>query len=185
MQYVTAGFAMSALVARPVVPVETHIVEKILLFLIVGSVSLTGCDTGAPTAARSPSHDPSRFSYTRLYCTPDNESHFEDVTVDLSKINFAPPASPIYVGGSHPASSIFFVGSEPLWGAHDLAKGLNHPAPAVQFIAVLVGDFSVTATDGETRRFHVGDVIRTEDIAPCKGHITVVGDKPGFAMFAR
>lgn len=159
--------------------------QKFLLFLIVGAVLLTGCESGAHTAARSQSRDPSRFSYTRLYCTPDNESHFEDVTVELSKINFAPPASPIYVGGSHPASSVFFVGSEALWGAHDLAKGLNHPAPAVQFITVLVGAFSVTATDGETRRFHVGDVLRIEDIAPCKGHITVVGDKPGFAMFAR
>jgi hypothetical protein len=176
---------MSGLVARPAVPAETHTVQKILLFLIVGAVLLTGCETGVPTAARLQSHDPSRFSYTRLYCTPDNESHFEDVTVDLSKINYAPPASPIYVGGSYPTSSVFFVGSEPLWGAHDLAKGLNHPAPAVQFVTVLVGAFSVTATDGETRRFHVGDVIRTEDIAPCKGHITVVGDKPGFAMLAR
>ena len=30
-------------------------------------------------------------------------------------------------------------------------------------------------TDGETRRFQAGDVVRVEDIAPCKGHIAVWG----------
>jgi uncharacterized cupin superfamily protein len=50
---------------------------------------------------------------------------------------------------------------------------------------VLEGVFSVTATDGETRRFRPGDVFRLEDTPPCKGHITVVGDTPGYLMFAR
>ena len=39
--------------------------------------------------------DPSRFTYARLYCTPDGESHFQNVTVELRQMNFAPPASPI------------------------------------------------------------------------------------------
>jgi len=30
-----------------------------------------------------------------------------------------------------------------------------------------------------------GDVVRVEDTAPCKGHITVVGDKPVYLMLAR
>ena len=28
--------------------------------------------------------DGSRFTYVRVHCTPDNESHFADVTVDLN-----------------------------------------------------------------------------------------------------
>jgi hypothetical protein len=131
------------------------------------------------------STDPSRFTYARLHCTADGESHFQNVTVELRKMNFAPPASPINVGGNSAAASAFFAGFEPHWGAEDLRKRLNHPTPAVQFLTVVGGVFSITATDGETRQFHAGEVLRVEDIAPCKGHITVVGDQPGFLMFAR
>ena len=47
------------------------------------------------------------------------------------------------------------------------------------------GTFSITVTDGETRQLHAGDVVQLEDVAPCKGHITVLGDKLGFLLFAR
>jgi len=131
------------------------------------------------------SHDPSRITYLRLYCTPDNNSHFQSVTGTLSETNFAPPAAPLYIGKNVPASTAFFGGFDAGWGAHDLESRLYHPTPAVQFLIILEGDFSITATDGETRRFRPGDVLRLEDTAPCKGHITVVGDKPGFTMFVR
>ncbi len=131
------------------------------------------------------SHDPSRIAYLRLYCTPDNNSHFQSVTGKLSKTNFAPPAAPLYIGNNVPASTAFFGGFNAGWGADDLKSRLYHPTPAVQFIIILKGNFSITATDDETRRFRPGDVLRLEDTAPCKGHITVVGDKPGFVMFVR
>jgi hypothetical protein len=131
------------------------------------------------------SDDPSRITYFRLYCTPDNNSHFQSVTGELRKSNFAPPAAPLYIGNSVPASAAFFGGFEAGWGAHDLETRLYHPTPAVQFVIILDGNFSITATDGETKRLRPGDVLRLEDTAPCKGHITVVGNKPGFLMFAR
>jgi hypothetical protein len=131
------------------------------------------------------SNDPSRFTYARVYCTPDENSHFQEVTAELSENRIAPPAAPIYVGGNLPASGVHFYGFEPGWGTHDLEVRLNHPAPAAQFLAVLHGVFSVTTTDGETRQFHTGDVFRVEDTSPCKGHITVVGDQPGFLMVVR
>ena len=83
------------------------------------------------------------------------------------------------------AASAFFAGFEQHWGTEDLQKRLNHPTPAVQFLTVLRGIFSITATDGETRQLHAGEVLRLEDTSPCMGHITVVGDQPGFLMFAR
>jgi hypothetical protein len=128
---------------------------------------------------------PFRISYLRLYCTPDNNSHFQSVTGKLRKTNFAPPAAPLYIGNNVRASTAFFGRFDAGWGAHDLESQLYHPTPAVQFLIILEGDFSITATDGETRRFRSGDVLRLEDTAPCKGHITVVGDKPGFTMFVR
>jgi EutQ-like cupin domain len=131
------------------------------------------------------SGDPSRFTYLRLYCAPDGNWHFQNVTGELRKTNFAPPAPPLYIGGNVPVASVFFGKFEAGWGAHDLETSLYHPAPAAQFLIVLEGVFSVTATDGETRRFRPGDVFRLEDTPPCKGHITVVGDTPGYLMFAR
>jgi len=137
---------------------------------------------GPATAAHD---DPARFSYVRLHCTPDNESHFTDVTIELAKENFAPPAAPIAIGGNQPASRAFIAGFEANWGADDLKNRRNHPTPAVQLFTVLEGVFSITVTDGETRQLSPGDVVRLEDVAPCKGHITVVGDKPGHLLFAR
>src|SRR5580704_2503956 len=139
----------------------------------------------ASSAYAEDAADPSHFTYARLYCTPDGESHFQNVTVELRQMNFAPPASPINIGGNSAAASAFFAGFDQHWGTEDLQKRLNHPTPAVQFLTVLRGVFSITATDGETRQFHAGEVLRLEDTSPCKGHITVVGDQPGFLMFAR
>ena len=59
--------------------------------------------------------DASRFAYARLYCTPDNESHFGALTVKLEKQNFAPPAALIYIGGNQPASNVFLGGFEAHW----------------------------------------------------------------------
>jgi hypothetical protein len=148
-----------------------------------GATSGKGMTAVEQTAVGS--GDPSRFTYPRLYCTPDGNSHWKSVTVELPKINFAPPAAPVHIGDKVPASSAFFGGFEAGWGAHDLETRLYHPAPAAQFIVVLEGDFSITATDGETKRLRPGDVFRLEDTLPCKGHITVVGDKPGFFLFVR
>ncbi len=127
----------------------------------------------------------SLFKYVRLHCTSDNESHFSDVAAELIKENFAPPAAPIAIGGKRTTSTSFIAGFEAHWGAGDLQAKLNHPAPAVQLLSVLRGVFSITVTDGETRQLHSGDVVLLEDIAPCRGHITVVGDQPGFLLFAR
>ena len=131
------------------------------------------------------SHNPSRFTYARLYCGADGETHFQDVTAELREMNFAPPAPSIHIGSDLFTSRAFFGGFAAGWGAHDLETRLNHPSPAIQFGIVLQGVFSITSTDGETRRLHPGAVFRLEDTAPCKGHITVVGDQPGFLMFVR
>ena len=58
--------------------------------------------------------DASRFTYVRLHCTADEQSHFTDVTIDLVKENFAPPAAPIAVGGNKSTSRAFIAG----FGAH-------------------------------------------------------------------
>jgi hypothetical protein len=158
--------------------------RKMLLFSIVGAVVLSGCGAASLDAIKSRSHDPSRFTYTRVYCTPDGETHFETMTIELPKTSAAPPAPPAYLGGNRSASGMSFGGFDPHWGTHDLDDRVYHPAPAAVFTTVLGGVWSVTATDGETRRFSTGDAVGFEDTAPCKGHISVnVSDQPGFLMF--
>jgi hypothetical protein len=151
--------------------------------LMISSVAAFAVSAISSTAKAE--DDASRFTYTRLHCTSDNQSHFTDVTIKLAKENFAPPAAPIAIGGNKRTSRAFVAGFAPHWGAADLQTHLNHPTPAVQLFTVLQGVFSITVTDGETRQLHAGDLVQLEDITPCKGHITVVGDKPGFLLFAR
>jgi hypothetical protein len=156
---------------------------KAATLLAVATVAFSSVDIMGSTA--SADDDAARFTYVRLHCTPDNESHFADVTINLARENFAPPAAPIGIGGDQQVSRAFIAGFEAHWGASDLKTHLNHPTPAVQVFTVLEGEFSITVTDGETRKLRPGDVVRLEDVAPCKGHITVVGEKPGYLLFAR
>jgi hypothetical protein len=55
------------------------------------------------TSASRGEDDPSHFTYARLYCAPDGHTHFQDVTVELRKTNFAPPAPPIHIGSDFAA----------------------------------------------------------------------------------
>ncbi|SEB25265.1 hypothetical protein SAMN05444680_12443 [Variovorax sp. YR216] len=147
-------------------------------------VLLGACGTTSGRPPVQQSQDPSRFTYTRLFCSQDNESHFETVTTDLGKVDVAPPAPPFFTK-ANPASRIAFAGFDRAWGVQDLQGRTFHPAPSAQFVVYLQGTMAITVTDGETRRFGPGDVLRVEDTAPCKGHISVVGDKPAFTAISR
>ena len=118
--------------------------------LMLSSVVALGVSVISSTAKAE--DDASRFTYVRLHCTPDNQSHFTDVTIELANENFAPPAAPIAIGGNKPTSRAFIAGFGAHWGAADLQTHLNHPTPAVQLFTVLRGVFSITVTDGETRQ---------------------------------
>jgi len=84
---------------------------------LLATVVLSAGMLGATARAQD---DPSRFTYVRLHCTPDNVSHFTDMTIDLNKENFAPPAAPIAIGGNQPVSRAFIAGFRAHWGASDL-----------------------------------------------------------------
>jgi len=158
---------------------------RIVLVFSIVSVGLLSAGAGSWRNAPIEDQDPSRLRYTRIYCTPDTETHFEDVAAELAQASASPPGARFYAGGARPMSSALFVGANAYWGTDDLRNRLNRPAPAAQFVVVLAGVWLVTTTDGETRRFSPGDVAWVEDTSPCKGHITVVGDKPGLLMIAR
>ena len=153
-------------------------------FIFVPLLALTACAIDNPrsvvatptatlTVTPAPiSTDASAVKWIRLYCTPDNESHFEDMSSPLQQINFAPPASPIFIGGGTPATKVVFGGFEQHWGDADVQSGKNHPTPVVQWITLLKGKMVITSTDGDSRTLNPGDIMHLEDAAPCRGHIT-------------
>ena len=99
--------------------------KKLSVFGVV--VVLVGCSTPNYSPSTQ-TQDPSRYSYARIYCTPDNESHFETVTIDLAKVDPFPPSPPLFAKG-HSATRVAFAGFEASWGAQDEKAKKYHPAP--------------------------------------------------------
>src|SRR6266480_1674234 len=108
--------------------------------------------------------------YTRLYSDEHGESHFEDIEVDLVSMDYAPPAPPLDLSSVTPATQFRFMNTPPGWSSD------WHPSPLRNIFFVLSGEWEVTASDGETRRFPAGSVLRVEDTTG-KGHSSrVIGN---------
>jgi len=101
--------------------------------------------------------------YTRLYTDEHGESHFEDVEIDLTVTEYAPPAPPLELSSITPANQFGFMNAPAGWASD------WHPTSTRNIFFVLTGEWEVTAGDGETRRFTAGSVLLVEDTAG-KGH---------------
>ncbi len=55
------------------------------------------------------------MEYTRIYGDSDGESHFEDVTVELSPVDFAPPAPPLNLASPIAADRVVLGAAERAW----------------------------------------------------------------------
>lgn len=107
------------------------------------------------------------MAYTRLYGTDDGESHFEDIEIDLELTDYAPGAPPLFLSTHAPAAEFGFMKAPAGWSSD------WHPSSARNLFFVLSGEWEVTASDGETRRFGVGSVLLVEDTTG-KGHTSRV-----------
>ena len=107
--------------------------------------------------------------YTRVYADSHGESHFEDVDVEMTPVDFAPPAPPMNLSDFASASKIGFLNAP---------SGLSsdwHLAPCRQFMIYLAGQIEAQTSDGESRTFGPGAVTLVEDTTG-KGHMSrVVG----------
>jgi len=102
----------------------------------------------------------------RLFTGADNESHFEEIDVEL---NFN---GPMGVSEIQPAHGIIFR------RAPATHLSTYHPAPRRQYVITLAGQVEIETGDGTVRRFGPGDVMLADDTTG-HGHITrVVGDQP-------
>ena len=100
---------------------------------------------------------------TRLYADADGESHFEDLGIDLALTDYAPPAPPLSLSSFTPATRFGFMNAPAAWSRD------WHPTSTRNIFFVLTGEWEVTASDGESRRFGAGSVLLVEDTTG-KGH---------------
>ena len=119
------------------------------------------------------------MNYTRIYSDTGGESHFDDVTVSVAPIDFAPPAPPLNMATPLEAERLILCTIPAEW------VGDWHPAPRRQFYIQLSGELEVAVTDGEIRRFSAGSLLLLEDTTG-KGHLTrVVGSTTVDAVFVQ
>jgi len=97
------------------------------------------------------------ITYTHLYSDDSGESHFEDIEMDLTLTDYTPPAPPLSLSAFLPASQVGFMNAPAGWASD------WHPSSARNLFFVISGEWEVTASDGETRRFGVGSVLLIED----------------------
>jgi hypothetical protein len=118
-------------------------------------------------------------TYVRLYCDEQGESHFADVEIDLRLTDYAPPAPMLELSSTMPATQFGFMKAPAGWSSD------WHPASARNIFFVLTGEWEVTASDGESRRFPVGSVLLVEDTTG-KGHSSrVVGETDSLAAMVQ
>ena len=107
------------------------------------------------------------ITYTRLYANDDGESHFEDVEIDLNLTQYAPPAPPLSLSSPTPATQFGFMNAPADWSSD------WHPTAVRNLFFVMTGEWEVTASDGESRRFGSGSALLVEDTTG-KGHLSRV-----------
>ena len=107
-----------------------------------------------------------RMRYSRLFADSEGASCFDDQQAELEVGFAAPPAEPLYAAKFSPAVDAFWMGTVPTW------KGdIPHPAPRRMAFVTVQGEYQITATNGETRKFPVGSVLLIEDTTGA-GHLT-------------
>ena len=113
------------------------------------------------------------MNYIRIYADPAGETHFEDVEVELSQVNFAPPAPPWNFSSFSPALQYAFCSFPAGW------RGDWHPIPRRHIFFVISGKIAGQVSDGEVRHFGAGSVLLVEDTTG-KGHVSRVTGKTDF-----
>jgi quercetin dioxygenase-like cupin family protein len=115
--------------------------------------------------------------FVRLYADAEGVSHFEDATVALGEVAYAPPAPPFFVSAREDATGVAITVLPAGW------FGDWHPSPRLQWWFQLSGELEVEVGDGEKRRLGPGSIVRVEDTTG-RGHTTrVIGDAPVHAVY--
>jgi len=103
------------------------------------------------------------MKYIRLFAGDAGESHFEDVEIEFTSSEYTASAPPLGLSSMSSAAEFGFMKAPAGW------KSEWHPSSARNFFVVVSGEWEVTASDGETRRFGPQSLLLVEDTTG-KGH---------------
>ncbi len=101
--------------------------------------------------------------YVRIHADSSGETHFEDVDVASTLLDYAPPAPPLHLSAVMPAAGWALITFPAGW------DGDWHPTPRRQFFIFLTGALEGETSDGDHRSHGPGSVVLLEDTAG-KGH---------------
>src|SRR5690349_10399671 len=103
------------------------------------------------------------MEYIRLFADDGGESHFEHVEIEFADREYTSSAPPLGLSSMTPAAEFGFMKVPAGWESD------WHTSAARNFFAVVSGEWSVTASDGETRQFGPQSLLLVEDTTG-KGH---------------
>ena len=102
----------------------------------------------------------------RIYTGPDGESHFGEIEIPLTSIEFFPGLLPLQVSERHRATQVQFV-TVPA----EIREASWHNPPEPLLAIWLNGETEFETSDGEIWRLGPGSVVFAEDTWG-KGHIS-------------
>lgn len=103
------------------------------------------------------------MKYIRLFADDDGESHFADVEIEFTDVEYTASAPPLGLSPMFPSTHFGFMNAPAGWESD------WHPSSARNYFVVINGEWEVTASDGETRRFGPQSLLLVEDMTG-KGH---------------
>ena len=104
--------------------------------------------------------------YVRIWADHAGESHFEDVSLDVSVSPAEPGVAELWVSNPADVDRAYFVSVQAIDQVPDW-----HCAPRRQFVVFLDGWVCITVSDGESRTLPAGTVVLVEDLTG-RGHVT-------------
>ena len=117
--------------------------------------------------------------HTRLFSDEPGESHFDEVEIEFASADYVEGSVPLKLSPQQAAVDYRFMDAPAGWTSD------WHPSAGHNLFVVLSGEWEVTASDGETRRFKTADVLLVEDVAG-KGHKSrVVSEEDSFAVMVK
>ena len=107
-----------------------------------------------------------RTHYVRIWADGTGESHFEDVSLDISVSPAEPGVAELWISDHVDVDRAHFVTVQAFDQVPDW-----HRAPRRQFVVFLDGWVRITVSDGESRTLPAGTVLLVEDVTG-RGHVT-------------
>jgi hypothetical protein len=103
------------------------------------------------------------MEYIRLFADEAGESHFDDVQIEFADSEYTSSAPPLGLSSMLAATHLGFMNAPAGWESD------WHSSSGRNFFVVIHGEWEVTASDGERRRFGSQSLLLVEDTTG-KGH---------------